>query len=437
MERAALQQLLQWKQREERKPLILHGARQVGKTWLAKEFARTAYEDSLYLSFFEDNSLETLLFPDLVAANIIKRLEILFERSIDPQKTLIIFDEIQEAPRALASLKSFCEAAKQYQIICAGSLLGLTLHEGVSFPVGKVEFLNLYPLSFSEYLKALGKNRHAELLTSGDANTATMFGQEFVEQLKSYYFVGGMPEVVSSFSQEKNYVKVQQLQKQILLAYDHDFSKHAPASIVPRIRMLWNSIPAQLAKENKKFIYGIIKEGARAKDYEAALLWLQDAGLIHRVNRVSTPKIPLKAYEDEKAFKLFVVDTGLLCCLSGIKAATILDGNRLFAEFKGALAEQFVLQHLLNLPDLQPYYWTNERNQAEIDFLVDVENEVIPIEVKAETNLRAKSLKTYHSRFNPRLSIRLSLANYERQSWLLNIPLYLIEQLPHLLRDSR
>jgi len=309
---------------------------------------------------------------------------------IDPDRTLLIFDEVQEVPRALSSLKYFNEEAPQYQIICAGSLLGVALHQGTSFPVGKVEFLDLYPLSFFEFMTAMGKEQYVSLVQKGDFEMASAFRQDYTDMLKYYYYVGGMPEVVQSFSENKDFNEVREIQQRILTAYEQDISKHAPYEAVPRIRMLWNSIPAQLTRENKKFLYGLIKEGARAKEYEMAMLWLTDCGLIHKVHRVTAPGLPLKAYEDMKAFKLFLLDVGLLSCMVGLRQDTLLDGNAMFTEFKGALTEQYVLEQLKTLKDVNVYYWTADRGNAEVDFVIDNGRDVLPIEVKAEVNLQAK-----------------------------------------------
>ena len=426
MYRTAMENLLLWKRKKNKKPLIIRGARQVGKTWLMKEFGKTAYKETVYISFDNNSRMQTLFDDDLNVERIITGLELYAGHKIDAESTLLIFDEIQEVPKALTSLKYFNENAPQYQIVCAGSMLGVALHQGTSFPVGKVEFLDLYPLSFFEYMQAIGKEQFVKLLQNGDFEMATTFKQEYVDLLKYYYYVGGMPEVVLNFSENKDFNEAREIQQHILSAYEQDFSKHAPNEVIPRIRMLWNSIPAQLAKENKKFIYGLIKEGARAKEYELAMLWLTDCGLVHKVQRVTTPKLPLKAYEDIKAFKLFLVDIGLLSCMTGLRQQTLLDGNDLFKEFKGALTEQYVLQQLKTLKDVQTYYWTAERGTAEVDFIIDNGSDIIPIEVKAEANLQAKSLKVYHEKFQPKLSIRTSMANYKKEDWLLNLPLWAI-----------
>lgn len=432
MYRMAMENLLAWKQSRRRKPLIIEGARQVGKTWLMKEFGRQAYGDTVYINFDSNARMAELFASDLDTKRLVLGLELYAGRKIDPENALLIFDEVQEVPRALAALKYFCEDAPQYHIVCAGSLLGIALHRGTSFPVGKVDFLKLYPLSFQEFLMAIGKQQFSELLDQQDFSMITSFRETYADALKQYYFVGGMPEAVESFAENQDFNEVRQIQKRILAAYEQDFSKHAPDEVVPRLRMLWNSIPAQLAKENKKFIYGLVREGARAKDYETALLWLSDCGLVHRVSRVNAPGIPLRAYEDMKAFKLFVLDVGLLGCMTGLHQRTLLDGNALFVEFKGALTEQYVCQQLKTLADLELCYYTNDRGSCEVDFVVDTGGRVMPLEVKAETNLRAKSLKTYREKFSPELAIRTSMADYRKEDGLVNLPLYAIGQIGSL-----
>ena len=429
MYRIAIEKLYKWKNSKRRKPLIIEGARQVGKTWLMKEFGKQAYADTVYINFDSNSRMADLFSADLDTDRLIMGLELYAGRKINPENTLLIFDEVQEVPRALASLKYFYENAPQYHIVCAGSLLGIALHQGTSFPVGKVDFLKLYPLSFSEFLMATGNERFAELLKNQDYEMITSFKQTYIDALKHYYFVGGMPEAVQSFAESKDFNEVRTIQKRILAAYEQDFSKHAPNEIVPKIRMLWNSIPSQLARENKKFIYGLVREGGRAREYETAIMWLSDCGLVHKVSRVNAAGIPLKAYEDLKAFKLFIVDVGLLGCMTGLRQRTLLDGDDLFVEFKGALTEQYVCQQLKTIEDLGIYYYTNDRGSCEIDFVVDTGEQIIPIEVKAETNLRAKSLKTYRERFEPELSVRTSMADYKKEDWLLNLPLYAIEQI--------
>lgn len=429
MYRTALEQLKKWKAKKRRKPLIIRGARQVGKTWLMKEFGKSEYTSVVYINFDNNERMKALFEGGLEVKRLVTGLELYAGHKINPDNTLLIFDEVQEAPKALSSLKYFNEDAPQYQIVCAGSLLGVALHQGTSFPVGKVEFLDLYPLSFFEFMMAVGKERYVDLLHKGDFDMATIFKQDYVDLLKHYYYVGGMPEVVQAFSDNRDFNEAREIQQRILAAYEQDFSKHAPNEVVPRIRMLWNNIPAQLTKENKKFIYGLVKEGARAKEYELAMLWLTDCGLVHKVHRVSAPSLPLKAYEDLKAFKLFLVDVGLLSCMVGLRQDVLLDGNELFKEFKGALTEQYVLQQLKTVKGLNVYYWTADRGTAEVDFVIDTGSDVIPIEVKAEQNLQAKSLKVYREKFQPKLSIRTSMADYRRDDWLLNLPLWAVEKM--------
>lgn len=437
MYRAAMEELRAWKAKKNRKPLIIRGARQVGKSWLMKEFGTREYEDMIYVSFDNNERMANLFDGSMNVERLIAGLELYAGRKIVPETTLLVFDEIQETPKALTSLKYFNENAPHYQIVCAGSLLGVALHHGTSFPVGKVEFLDLHPMSFIEFLAAAGKEQYAKLLNDGGFDIASAFAQDYSDLLKTYYFVGGMPEAVRVFCEGKNFDEAREVQRRILDAYEQDFSKHAPGAAVPRIRMLWNSIPSQLAKENKKFIYGLVKEGARAKEYELALLWLADCGLVSKVHRVASPEIPLKAYEDLKAFKLFLNDVGLLSCMTNIHQSILLDGDRLFTEFKGALTEQYVLQQLKTLRGLDVYYWSAERSSAEVDFLVSDGREVVPVEVKAEVNLRAKSLKAFHDKYAPRLSVRTSMAGYKREEWLLNLPLWAIGTLTRAVEDTR
>jgi predicted AAA+ superfamily ATPase len=429
MERFAMQYLKSWKEKHDRKPLIIRGARQVGKTWLMKEFGNNEYEQTAYVNFETSKLLKTLFVDNYDIDRIILALQIETGVQINAEKTLIIFDEVQEAEGALTSLKYFCENAPQYHVIAAGSLLGVALHQKTSFPVGKVDFLELYPLSFLEFLSAMGQKPMLELLDNKDWPLIKSFREKYIHYLRQYYYMGGMPEAVLSFINKNNYQEVRNIQKQILSAYEQDFSKHAPNEIVPRIRMLWNSIPAQLAKENKKFIYKVVKPGARAKDYELALSWLIDCGLVHKVTRVAKPGIPLKAYEDYSAFKLFVVDVGLLAAMGDIDVKTLLGDHLIFEEFKGALTEQYVLQQLLTIDDIAIHYWSAERSASEIDFLVQLQGAVIPIEVKAEENLQAKSLKVFCQKYAPVSAVRTSMSDYRKEAWLTNIPLYAIGKL--------
>jgi len=437
MERAVWVKLIKWKKKKSRKPLLIRGARQVGKTWLMKEFARCEYEQSIYVNFEENKRLKSLFAEDMDIERIISALQIESGLMVDPVNTLIIFDEVQEAKGALTSLKYFYERAPQYQIIAAGSMLGVALHNHTSFPVGKVEFLDLYPMNFVEFLNAKKEKRLVSLLESKDWELIKIFKTKYIQLLRQYYYIGGMPEVVNSFITGMNYAEVREIQKQILLAYEQDFSKHAPNEIVPRIRMLWQSIPAQLAKENKKFVYGMIKEGARARAYELAMSWLIDSGLIYKINRINKPAIPFTAYEEFSVFKLFMVDVGLLAAMADLDVKTLLDGNMVFEEFKGALSEQYVLQQLLALGNLNIYYWSAPKSTAEIDFLVQYDGYRIPVEVKAEENLQAKSLRLFTQKYKPDLAVRTSMSDYRKEDWLINLPLYAISELTNLLKINK
>lgn len=432
MERYAIQQLIDWKNKKNHKPLIIQGARQVGKTWLMQEFGKRYYEQVAYINFDIDEKSREIFNTDYDTNRMIMDIGLATKIKINPANTLIILDEIQECPRALTSLKYFRENAPQYDIIVAGSLLGVACHEGTGFPVGKVSFMNLYPLSFKEFLLAMDEERFVELLNNKDYKTIKLFNNKYEKLLKQYCYVGGMPEVVSDFVENKDFMSVRELQLEILSAYEEDFTKHIPENTVAKIRLLWKSIPAQLSKENKKFIYGAVKEGARARDFEAALSWLINSGLIYRVNKITKPDLPIIAYEDFSAFKLFVLDVGLLGAMTGLEAETIIDGNRIFEEFKGAIAEQYVLQQFKTIKDLPIMYWSNETSRAEIDFVVQLKSNVVPVEVKAETNLQAKSLKVYMEKFKPNYAIRTSMADYKKTENLVDIPLYTIESVNSL-----
>ncbi len=423
MKRKEYTNLLKWKNSKNRKPLIIRGARQVGKTWLMKEFGEKAYKQYMYVNLETHKHLKQV-FEQYDINLIIDALQIETSIKFDAKNTLIILDEIQEVPEALNSLKYFYENVPHYHIIAAGSLLGVALHKNTSFPVGKVDFLNLYPLNFKEFLHALNENALIDLIENANWELIKTFKNKYIEKLKQYYFVGGMPEAVVEFSNNKDYKKIREIQNNILSAYEQDFSKHAPTTIIPRIRMVWNSIPAQLSKENKKFIYGLLKKGARAKEYELALSWLVDTGLVYKIHNVNKPAIPLKAYEDLNTFKLFVLDTGLLSALSQLDTHTLLEGNSIFEEFKGALTEQYVLQQLTSQKDLYIYYWSSQKSKAEIDFLIQTNNKIIPLEVKAAENLQAKSLKVFAKKYKPLLSIRTSMSDFRKETWMVNIPLY-------------
>lgn len=423
MKRNAIKELYEWKENNGRKPLVILGARQVGKTWLMKEFGKEAYKKCAYVNFEDNDDLRGLFEHDFDIQRIIANLQWTTGVTID-EDTLIILDEIQEAPRGITALKYFQENAPQYHVIAAGSLLGIAMHKNDSFPVGKVDFMHLYPLSFYEFLNAIGEKKMVDLLQAKDWTMLTMVRAKFEERLRQYYFVGGMPAAVLAFVNDGDLNKVRTIQKSIIEAYERDFSKHAPAIEVPRIRMVWHSIPSQLSKENRKFIYGMIKEGARAKDFELAIEWLKDAGLIYKVNRCKKAQLPLAAYEDFSAFKMFLSDIGLMGAMSNIPVQSLLNGNMLFSDFKGALTEQFVLQQMKTNQSLSIYYWSADNSRGEIDFLVQQEEKVIPIEVKAEENLQAKSLRMFVER-NPGLKgYRFSMSPYREQDWLVNYPLY-------------
>ena len=410
-----MQQLYDWKEKTTRKPLIVRGARQVGKTWLMKEFASSAYRQFAYINFEDNEVMKDVFQKDFDVERILMAIQLVTGIVVDTE-TLIIFDEIQEAPRGLTALKYFQEKAPQYHVVAAGSLLGIAMHSNDSFPVGKVDFMDLYPLSFSEFLEAVGQEAFARLLAKKDWGLIAAFRSKLIDLLKQYYYVGGMPEVVNAFINHKDYAEVRQLQQTILDSYDRDFSKHAPIAEVPRIRMIWRSVPAQLAKENKKFIYGVVKEGARAKDFELAIEWLIDAGLIYKVSRVKKAGIPLSAYEDFSAFKLFLLDTGLMGAMSGLPPQALLEGNVLFSDYKGAITEQYVLQQLKSVKGLSIYYWSSDTSRGELDFLLQKDVSVIPVEVKAEENLQSKSLRFFVEKNAGLHGVRFSMSDYRLYS---------------------
>ncbi len=433
MFRDALNDLMSWKNSDTRKPLVIRGARQVGKTWLMQNFGETQYRQYAYINFENNERMKQLFSSGLQIARIIAGLQIESGVTIDPQDTLLVFDEVQEVPAALTSLKYFCENAPEYQIVAAGSLLGIAMHPGTSFPVGKVAFMDLHPLDFIEFLLATDRQKLSHLLEEQDFGLITTFKTSFIDALKEYYFVGGMPEAVAAFAARSDYSEVRSIHTNILAGYEQDFSKHAPPNIVPRIRMLWNSVPAQMAKEHKKFIYGLVKTGARAREYEIAMTWLIDCGLIHKINLISKPSVPLVAYANSSSFKLFLVDVGLLGALSHLDAKSIIEGNDIFEEFKGALTEQFVLQQFVRNTEIQPHYWTAAKGTAEIDFVIQLHGDVIPVEVKAAENLQAKSLKSYIDRYKPKHAVRTSMSNFREEDRVINIPLYAIGGLPAIL----
>lgn len=426
MKRYAIKSLENWKNDKNHKPLIIQGARQVGKTWLMKEFGTQQFKKTAYFIFEKNERLQNIFKGDLDVQRILDSLSILVGFKITPD-TLILFDEIQECPQAITALKYFYEQLPEYYIIAAGSLLGVALHSGLSFPVGKVNFMTLYPLSFYEFLDAIGENMKLEQLEQGNFDILKPFHNELIELLKKYLFIGGMPEAVLSYANEKDLYKVRKIQNEILTSYQNDFSKHIPLNEQAKLKMLWSSIPTQLAKENKKFMYGKIEHGARAKEFENAITWLESCGLIHKVYRIKKPDLPLSAYKDLAAFKIFMTDVGLLSAMSNLDAKILLDKNDIFEEFKGALTEQYVLQQLIPYSDvLTITYWSNESNTNEIDFVVQYENEVIPIEVKAATNLQAKSLKWYIEKYKPQKALRFSAADYKQNEVVMDYPLYAI-----------
>ncbi len=429
MYRSALTKLQAWKDKPNRKPLIIRGARQVGKTWLMKEFGRTSFANTVYINFDNNRRMRILFEDDFDLKRIITALQIESGAKITPENTLIIFDEVQEVPQALTALKYFYENAPEYAVVAAGSLLGIAMHQGTNFPVGKVDELQLYPLSFREFLLATDNAPLVELLDHLDWPLITTFKSKYIDLLRQYYYVGGMPEAVAAYAERGDFAEVRAIQSALLAAYEQDFSKHAPNNIVPRLRMVWQSIPAQLAKENRKFIYGMLREGARAKDFEVALQWLADCGLILRVHRVSKPGMPLKAYHDLTAFKLYLLDVGLLAAMGDIDVRTLLDGNDIFVEFKGALTEQYVLQQLIAEVGVTPYYWSSEHGTGEIDFLFQMDGTIVPLEVKAEENLRARSLRSFNEKYSGLRLIRTSMSDHRKEEWMENWPLYAIGDL--------
>ena len=424
MERALMKKLVEWKDSPVRKPLILKGARQVGKTWLMQEFGKKYFKKTAYVNFDHNPVMQHIFDQDFDIQRILMAINIETGVVVTPRDTLIIFDEVQEAPAAISALKYFCENGPEYPVIAAGSMLGVALHEGISYPVGKVNTLSLYPLSFYEFLMAQGEEGLVRLLDDRDMEMMNAFHDKYVTALKNYYYTGGMPEIVRFFSENKDYAAVRKMQEELLEMYEADFSKHMDPRELPRVRMVWHAIPAQLAKENKKFFFGQVKKGARAKDFEMAVEWLMDCGLITRVNRVTKPAVPLKAYAEENAYKLYFLDTGLLGALSGLDAKSILEGNRIFIEFKGALTEQYVCQQMIADLDLSLFYMLSENGRYEIDFLVQHEGNVVPIEVKAGQTVHAKSLCAYCEKYAPSLAVRLSMNPCEKQDHLLNMPLY-------------
>ncbi|WP_455517066.1 ATP-binding protein [Leyella stercorea] len=425
MERSIYSSLKKWKESPTRKPLILQGARQVGKTYILKEFGAREYSEVVYINCDDNNDMQNM-FVDYDVDRIIRSMSAISGVSIKPSTTLLILDEIQEVERGLASLKYFCEKAPEYHVAVAGSLLGITLHEGTSFPVGKVDMLYMYPMDFEEFLLAMGKEQLVELLRSKSWAALTPLRGMLTELLRQYYFVGGMPEAVKTYVERGDIWEVRSIHSKIIDAYRNDMSKHVPKQQVQRINMVWNSIPSQLARDNKKFIYGALRKGARANDFEIAIQWLVDSGLVHKVHRISKPVVPLKFYEDMASFKLFLLDCGLLGALSETPPEQILIGDNVFEEYKGAFTENYVLQQLKSLPRTFVYYYSNDNSTLEIDFVVQHEAHVIPIEVKAEENLRAKSLRQFVTDNAGLHGVRFSMSDYREQDWLTNVPLWAV-----------
>lgn len=438
MYRTAIKKLAEWKEKEGRLPLILMGARQVGKTWLLKEFGEKFFEDVCYINFENPGAVADLFEGSIVPARIVELLGAYHGKKIDPTKTLMIFDEIQEVPRALTALKYFAEEAPEYAICCAGSFLGVTLHSGTSFPVGKVDFVNIYPMSFEEFLIANKEEMLIEWAREHyEEKLPELLREKYVDNLKKYFIIGGMPAAIDTWIKTRDFAEVTDIQKRLLRAYENDFSKHAPTSVIPKIHHIWSSIPSQLAKENKKFIYGLAKEGARAREYEDALLWLKDSGMIRKVGLVTGGKLPLKAYEDLKAFKIYFLDVGLLRTMCEIEAGIILDSVAVFKEFMGALTEQFVLQELQAMEIASNIYYWSEGATSEVDFIFSYNNKIVPVEAKAGLNVHAQSLKVFCKKYQPETAVRTSLKDYRREQSLLNLPLYQIWNLKQILNKSK
>lgn len=423
MKRHLYSDLLQWRKSTDRRPLVLFGARQVGKTWLLKEFGSNEYKQTAFISFDRNDAACNLMKTEKNADKILRGLSALVGIDITPNETLVILDEIQDCPEALERLKVLSEDAKDYHITACGSLLGIALHEGISYPVGKVDELYLYPMTFGEFLLATGKDNMEQLIRNQEWSIIKAIGSEYIDLLRQYYYVGGMPAAVKAYVEGKGLNAVRAEQKLILNDYDRDFSKHAPTRVVPRIRMVWQSIVSQLAKENKKFVFGAIKKGARASEFEEAIQWLTDAGIVYKITRVTTVQMPLKFYEDRDAFKLFILDVGLMGAMADVPAAQVLIGDNVFKEYKGAFTEVYVYSQLATT-GIPTYYHTVEKSRIELDFVIQLCDNVYPLEVKAEDNVRAKSMKIFIDTHPELKGIRLSMKDYEDQSWLENIPLY-------------
>lgn len=424
-----LQKLNSWKNKTERKPLVIRGARQVGKTWIVREFGEKEFESFAYINCDSNEPVSELFLHDFDMKRIIRGLSAVSDVEIKPGKTLIFFDEVQEIPRVVQSLKYFCEDAPDYYVIAAGSLLGIHEHKGISFPVGKIDSIMMYPMSFMEFLLAVAGTKMFDLVKESSLDDLSGLHFKLIEYLRQYYFTGGMPEVVKAFADGCSPQEVRRTQNQILSDYDDDISKHAPGSEIPRIDQIWNSIPAQLAKENRKFVYANIKKGARAKEFEIAIQWLVNAGLVYQVNRVTKGELPLKFYEDFSAFKLFLVDCGLMGALTEAPASQILIGDNIFSEYKGAFTEQFVFQQLKCSLDTSIYYFSADNSHQELDFIFQDNDKIVPVEVKAEENLRAKSMRQFCLDHPGIKGLRISMSPYRKQDWMTNYPLYAIEKI--------
>ena len=423
MKRNIIRQLKNWKEKADRKPLILNGARQVGKTYILQKFGEEAYEKVAYVNLDHNEEVGLIFAQDYDIPRIIRSLSAILHVHIEPSNTLIIFDEIQESPTVLNSLKYFCENAPEYHVVVAGSLLGISLHSGISFPVGKVDMIKMYPMTFDEFLMAIGEEELVEILQAGDERVINGLSLKLTDCLRQFFFTGGMPAVVKEYSTSHHLQRVRELQKQILFDYRRDFSKHAPSQQVPRINLVWDNIPSQLAKENKKFIYGALKKGGGATEFELAIQWLIDAGLVYRIHRATTPSIPLKFYEDFSVFKLFLLDVGLMGAMTDTPIESILVGDKAFTEYKGAFTELYVLTQLIPL-DIPIYYFSANDSRVEIDFLLQHGTQVLPIEVKAEENVHSKSLRTYIEKHPSLHGLRLSMLPFRSQDWMDNKPLY-------------
>ncbi|MGM9846207.1 MAG: ATP-binding protein [Muribaculaceae bacterium] len=421
-----MKDLMKWRDRNDRKPLILLGARQVGKTYILKEFGRRYYEHTAYINCDDNEMVKDLFLPDYDIRRILLAIGSITGVSIRPGKTLIILDEIQELKRGLNALKYFCENAPEYHVAVAGSLLGITLHQGESFPVGKVNTLNIRPMTYEEFLMAKGKKQMYEMLENRQWDVIASTRNLYIQSLREYYFTGGMPEAVKKYLETNDAVQVREIQKEILLAYDKDISKHAPTNEAVRINQVWKSIPAQLAKENRKFIYGAVRKGARAKDFEIAIQWLLDAGLVYKIDRVSKPGMPLVCYADYSSFKLYMLDCGLLGAMNDMPPSLMLLPNKM-AESKGSFTENFVCTQLHNCRDISVFYYSKKNSTLEVDFVVRHDTDIFAVEVNSEENLQSKSLKAFHSE-NPEVRcLRTSMANYRQEDWMVNVPLYAIK----------